>query len=197
MKKYEDVQRAIYDSIYKDLNKDYTNDIVKIGENVLELQAKLHTVVSEASKPIGISTQFRNIDVQPMSYATVRFQTKDHRGLIRIFVEFNREETNLIAYIAKVPEITDKSYLLMFDCAKNQKILLRPSVALDVNLLTKKQIAQGFDNQVWQPDHMFCMFQSTQGCSFNVRVCYVDEEEKLDRRKKIGQGTNIETKLRG
>jgi hypothetical protein len=47
----------------KNLNKDYTNDIVKIGENVLELQAKLHTVVSEASKPIIISTEFKNIDV--------------------------------------------------------------------------------------------------------------------------------------
>ena len=43
-----------------------------------------------------------------------------------------------MAYIAKVPEITDKSYLLKFDCANNQKILVRPSVALDVNLLTKK-----------------------------------------------------------
>ena len=197
MKKYEDVQRAVYNSMNKNLNKDYTNDIVKIGENVLELQAKLHTVVSEASKPIVISTEFKNIDVQPMSYATVRFQTKDHRGLIRLFVENNIKETNLMAYVAKVPEITDKSYLLKFDCAKNQKILVRPSVALDVNLLTKKQIAQGYDNQVWQPDHMFCMFQSMQGCSFNVRVCYVDEEEKLERRKMIGQGTNMETKLRG
>ena len=73
-----------------------------------------------------------------MSYATVRFQTKDHRGLIRLFVENNIKETNLMAYVAKVPEITDKSYLLKFDCANNQKILVRPSVALDVNLLTKK-----------------------------------------------------------
>ena len=73
-----------------------------------------------------------------MSYATIRFQTKDHRGLIRLFVEFNSKETNLMAYVGKSPDINEKSYLLKFDCAKSKKILLRPSVAFDVNLLTKK-----------------------------------------------------------
>jgi hypothetical protein len=51
-----------------------------------------------------------------------------------------------MAYVGKSPDINDKSYLLKFDCAKNKKILLRPSVAFDVNLLTKKQIASGHDN---------------------------------------------------
>lgn len=80
-----------------------------------------------------------------MSYATVRFLTKDHRGLIRLFVDFTSKETNLVACVGKSTEINEKSYLLKFDCAK-KKLMLRPSVAFDVNLRTKKQIASGYDN---------------------------------------------------
>lgn len=52
IKKYDNVQQTIHSYINQNLNKDLNKEITKIGENVLELQAKLHIVVSEASKPI-------------------------------------------------------------------------------------------------------------------------------------------------
>lgn len=52
IKKYENVQQTMYSYVNQNLNKDLNKEITKIGENVLELQAKLHIVVSEASKPI-------------------------------------------------------------------------------------------------------------------------------------------------
>ena len=52
IKKYDNVQQTMYSYVNQNLNKDLNKEITKIGENVLELQAKLHIVVSEASKPI-------------------------------------------------------------------------------------------------------------------------------------------------
>lgn len=74
---------------------------------------------------------------------------------------------------------------------------LRPSQALDIEQLTKKQKMLGYDKEMWQPEYLFALFTSRTGCTFNVTLNFVEEEDKARRRLLIGSGTDLNTKMRG
>ena len=54
---------------------------------------------------------------------------------------------------------------------------MRPQKAFEYELLTKKDKQAGVDKEVWQPQYLYAMFSSRQGCQFGVQLEFVDEEE--------------------
>lgn len=110
-----------------------------------------------------------------MGSSFVMFSTKGHRGQVRLTIEFDsRGENNLTTYIHKIREASEYSHLWAFQ--NKFKIILKPSIAFDKDFLTKKEIAQGYDIQLWQPDFLYVNFSSNTGCVFQVELMFVEEE---------------------
>ena len=79
-----------------------------------------------------------------MSSSFIMFKTEGHRGLVRLSIEFlTRGEGSLTTYIHKHRSPCEENHLWKFQ--NTLKMNLKPIIAFDKNLLSKKQLAQGYD----------------------------------------------------
>ena len=117
--------------------------------------------------------------------------------MVRLTAEFGaKSETHLNTFIHRSQQkLSEDSFIWKFE--NSLKMNLRPTLAFDLEQLSKKQRIQGYDKEEWQPEFLFALFTSRTGCTFHVTLNFVDEEDKARRRLLIGAGTDMNTKMRG
>jgi hypothetical protein len=89
------------------------------------------------------------IEIKPMSCAFIKFYVKDHRGMVRLSIEFSpKSETELCTYIHRAQQkLSEDCYVWKFE--NTLKMNLRPQQGFDIEQLTKKQKLLGYDKELW------------------------------------------------
>lgn len=135
------------------------------------------------------------LSVDSMNTNLIKVETKEHHGPLQFTIELHSKsdymccvgtqknvnmDNNIWKHVEK--EVKDSKGVKKAISLK-RKIVLRPFKAFDASLLTSKQTVLDVDKNLWQPDYIFAQFFSEEGCSFNLTVNFIEEDQIRENRK--------------
>jgi hypothetical protein len=105
------------------------------------------------------------IEVLPMNTVFVRIVTQGHKGNTSLTVEkLPRQEGDLTLCTHYIPKYSQSQAIESFNDRK--KCILKPFTYFDSNLLGKKETMQDVDKSLWQPEALYIMCFTNEGCHF-------------------------------
>ena len=119
-----------------------------------------------------------SVEVQPMNTTLVKVETKDHKGPLQFFIDMHKDG-DLTCYASPNQKVNYENKIWTYKYnpkERNKPMTFTPFKAFDENLLTGKQTVNDIDKTLWQPDALFGQFFSEDGCTFSLKVQFLEEE---------------------
>ena len=191
MQRVQRIQKSILSHCQEqraNLNLEDQIDIVK--QRIKAQQVVLNQLVSNGGQMLTIVPEQASIvEVLPMNTVFVKLVTQGHKGVVSLTLDqLPRQEGDIAIHIHYNSKFSTGEALKSF--YNKKKCILRPFTFFDKNQLKPKENIQDIDKNLWQPESLYIMCFSNNGCHFSLTANFVDEEEMREKRKSMKTGAS-------